>query len=114
MVRALRGRTSRWLTPETLSARVYFDLDTVVLDAAQALCIALPGAGVPAALLRLGGRGWALLAPLSLVGTLVAIRLMPARRDLPKVIAWAIAFGLALSMWAGLIALARSALTLSL
>jgi hypothetical protein len=28
---------------------VYFDLDTVVLDAAQALCIALPAAGVPGA-----------------------------------------------------------------
>jgi hypothetical protein len=60
---------------------VYFDLDTVVLDAAQALCIALPGAGVPAVLLRLGGRGWALLAPVSLVGTLVAIRLVPNSAD---------------------------------
>jgi hypothetical protein len=56
---------------------MYFDLDTVTLDAAQALCIALPAAGVPAVLLRLGGRGWALLAPLSLVLTLVAIRLAP-------------------------------------
>jgi len=81
VVRALRGRTSRWLVPGTLSGRVYFDLDTVVLDAAQALCIALPGAGVTAALLRLGGRGWALLAPLSLVGTLVAIRLVPNSAD---------------------------------
>jgi hypothetical protein len=62
-------------------ARVYFDLDTVVLDAAQAVCIALPGAGVPAVLLRLGGRGWALLAPLSLLGTLIAIRLAPDSAD---------------------------------
>jgi hypothetical protein len=61
---------------------VYFDLDTVALDAAQALCIALPGAGVPAVLLRLGGRGWALVAPLSLLGTLVAIRLAPNSADL--------------------------------
>jgi hypothetical protein len=60
---------------------VYFDLDTVVLDAAQALCIALPAAGVPAVLLRLGGWGWALLAPLSLLGTLVAIRLAPNSAD---------------------------------
>ena len=60
---------------------MYFDLDTVVLDAAQALCIALPAAGVPSVLLRLGGRGWALLAPLSLLGTLVAIRLAPASAE---------------------------------
>lgn len=60
---------------------MYFDLDTVVLDAAQALCIALPAAGVPAVLLRLGGRGWALLAPLSLLGTLLAIWLAPTSAD---------------------------------
>lgn len=60
---------------------MYFDLDTVVLDAAQALCIALPAAGVPALLLRLRGRGWALLAPLSLVGTLLAIMLAPTSAD---------------------------------
>ena len=41
---------------------MFFGLDTAVLDAAQALCIALPAAGVPALLLRLGGRGWALVA----------------------------------------------------
>ena len=56
---------------------MFFDLDTLILDAAQALCIALPAAGVPAALLRLTGRGWALVAPLSLIGTLVAIELTP-------------------------------------
>ena len=60
---------------------MYFDLDTVVLDAAQALCIALPAAGVPAAWLRLGGRGWALVAPLSLLGTIVAISLAPSSAD---------------------------------
>jgi hypothetical protein len=64
---------------------VFFDLDTVVLDAAQALCIALPAAGMPAVLLRLGGRGWALLAPLSLVGTLVAIYVAPTSAD---VLSW--------------------------
>jgi hypothetical protein len=41
---------------------VFFGLDTAVLDAAQTLCIALPAAGVPALLLRLGGRGWTLVA----------------------------------------------------
>jgi hypothetical protein len=60
---------------------VYFDLDTVLLDAAQALCIALPAAGVPAWLLRLAGRGWALVAPLSLLGTIVAIAVAPSSAD---------------------------------
>jgi len=52
---------------------VWFDLDTLVLDAAQALCIALPAAGVPAFLSRLQGRGWALIAPASVVVTAAAI-----------------------------------------
>jgi hypothetical protein len=60
---------------------VYFDLDTVVLDAAQALCIALPAAGVPTWLLRLAGRGWALVAPVSLLGSILAIWLVPTSAD---------------------------------
>ena len=52
---------------------MYFEPDTFVLDAAQALCVALPAAGVPAVLLRLTGRGWALVAPVSVVVTVVAI-----------------------------------------
>jgi len=52
---------------------VYFDFDTFVLDAAQALCVALPAAGVPLALTRLGGRWWGALAPASVVVTVVAI-----------------------------------------
>jgi hypothetical protein len=52
---------------------VYFDFDTFVLDAAQALCVALPAAGVPMALMRLGGRGWGVVAPASVVVTVVAI-----------------------------------------
>jgi hypothetical protein len=60
---------------------VFFDLDTVVLDASQALCIALPAAGVPAVLMRLRGRGWALLAPLSLLGTILAILVLPTSAD---------------------------------
>ena len=42
---------------------MYFEPDTAVLDAAQALCVALPAAGLPALLSRFGGRGWSLLAP---------------------------------------------------
>jgi hypothetical protein len=60
---------------------VYFDLDTAVLDAAQALCVALPAAGVPAVLLRLRGGGWALVGPLAVVGTVVAITLASASAD---------------------------------
>lgn len=52
---------------------MYFELDTSVLDAAQALCIALPAAGLPLFLSRLGGRGWALVAPLSVVATVAAV-----------------------------------------
>lgn len=64
---------------------MYFDLDTVLLDAAQALCIALPAAGVPALLLALRGRGWALVAPLSLVASLVGILVAEASAD---VVTW--------------------------
>jgi hypothetical protein len=52
---------------------VYFEADTSLLDAAQALCVALPAAGLPLLLLRFGGRGWSLVAPLSVVATVVAI-----------------------------------------
>jgi hypothetical protein len=60
---------------------MWFDLDTFVLDAAQALCVALPAAGIPAFLLRLGGRGWALVAPLSVVVSVVAIAAAAASAD---------------------------------
>jgi hypothetical protein len=64
---------------------VYFEPDTSLLDAAQALCVALPAAGLPVWLARLGGRGWALVAPLSVVATVVAISLTAASAD---VLAW--------------------------
>jgi len=60
---------------------LYFDLDTAVLDAAQALCVALPAAGAPAVVLRLRGRGWALVGPAAVVGTVVAITLASASAD---------------------------------
>ena len=52
---------------------MYFEADTAFLDAAQALCVALPAAGLPVLLQRFGGRGWSLVAPLSVVATVVAI-----------------------------------------
>jgi hypothetical protein len=64
---------------------VYLELDTSLLDAAQALCIALPAAGVPGWLLGLGGRGWALVAPLSVVGSVAAITLAAASAE---VLSW--------------------------
>jgi hypothetical protein len=60
---------------------MYFEPDTLVLDAAQAICVALPAAGIPAFLLRLGGRGWALVAPLSVVLSVVAIAAATASAD---------------------------------
>src|ERR671919_943802 len=60
---------------------MYFEPDTFALDAAQALCVALPAAGIPAFLLRLAGRGWALVAPLSVVVSVVAIAAATASAD---------------------------------
>jgi hypothetical protein len=60
---------------------VYFEPDTALLDAAQALCVALPAAGVPAVLLRLRGRGWALVAPGAVVASVVAITAASASAD---------------------------------
>jgi hypothetical protein len=60
---------------------VYFEADTAVLDAAQALCVALPAAGLPVLLARFGGRGWSLVAPLSVVATVAAITVAAASAD---------------------------------
>ena len=60
---------------------MYFEPDTSLLDAAQALCVALPAAGLPVWLARLGGRGWSLVAPLSVIVTVVAISLTAASAD---------------------------------
>jgi hypothetical protein len=60
---------------------VYFEADTALLDAAQALCVALPAAGLPPLLTRFGGRGWSLVAPLSVVATVVAITAASASAD---------------------------------
>jgi hypothetical protein len=60
---------------------VYFELDTAALDAAQALCVALPAAGLPAVLSRFGARGWSLVAPLSVVVTAAAVTATAASAD---------------------------------
>jgi hypothetical protein len=60
---------------------LYFEADTSLLDAAQALCVALPAAGLPPLLSRLGGRGWALVAPLAVVVTAAALSVASASAD---------------------------------
>ena len=60
---------------------MYFETDTALLDAAQALCVALPAAGLPPLLARFGGRGWSLVAPLSVVATVVAITVAAASAE---------------------------------
>ena len=64
---------------------MWFQLDNASLDAAQALCVALPAAGLPAALARLRGRGWALVAPLSIFLSVAVIALWSASAE---VLAW--------------------------
>jgi hypothetical protein len=71
--------------PVVTLCTVYFEQDTAVLDAAQALCIALPAAGLPVLLARFGGRGWSLVAPLSVVVTAAAIT---AASESAEVLTW--------------------------
>ena len=61
-----------------MSGPLYLELDSTLLDAARAACMALPAAGVPLALRALRGRGWAFVAPLSIVAVLAAIALWSA------------------------------------
>ena len=64
---------------------MWFQLDNATLDAAQAACLSLPAAGLPAALARLRGRGWALVAPLSILVSVAVIALWSASAE---VLAW--------------------------
>jgi hypothetical protein len=52
---------------------VYLHLDSSLLDAARAACVALAAAGVPLPLRRLGSRGWALVAPVSIIAAVCAV-----------------------------------------
>jgi hypothetical protein len=64
---------------------VWFEADNMVLTTAQAVCVALPAAGVPRALQRLRGGAWALVLPLCIVVVIVAINEIPRSAD---VLAW--------------------------
>jgi hypothetical protein len=64
---------------------MWFQLDNAALTAAQAACVALPAAGLPVALRRFTGGGWALVAPLSIA---VVIALVAAIPTTAEVITW--------------------------
>jgi hypothetical protein len=82
---------------------VYLRVDSSALDLARAACIALPAAGLPRWLDRLRGRGWALVAPLSILAVALAIELWSGAAD---ALAWIslvlVPVGCALALgWAG-------------
>lgn len=60
---------------------MWFETDNLVLTAAQAACVALPAAGVPAPLRRFRGGAWALVLPLSIAVVIAAIDLAPSSAD---------------------------------
>jgi hypothetical protein len=64
---------------------MYFQLDDALLDAARAACVALPGAGIPPVLQRLRSRGWALVAPVSILAAAAALAAWSAGA---QVLAW--------------------------
>jgi hypothetical protein len=65
---------------------VWFEADNMVLNAAQAACVALPAAGVPRFLHRFRGGAWALILPLSIAVVIAAIDLTSVSAD---VLTWA-------------------------
>src|SRR4051812_45905819 len=60
---------------------MWFEAHNFVLDIAQAGCVALPAAGLPARLSRFGGRGWAVVLPLSIALVVGVIALAPGSAD---------------------------------
>src|SRR6476469_8402821 len=60
---------------------MWFHTDNLVLTLLQALCVALPAAGLPAWLERARRGAWALVLPLSIVVCIAAISLVPASAD---------------------------------
>jgi hypothetical protein len=60
---------------------MWFEADNMVLTTAQAVCVALPAAGVPRFLERFRGGAWALVLPLSIALVIIAINLTPNTAD---------------------------------
>jgi hypothetical protein len=82
---------------------VYFSADNLALVVAQAACVALPGAGLPAWAQRLRARWWALVLPLSIAVVVAAIAAAPT---VANVLSWValvlVPPGCALALgWAG-------------
>jgi hypothetical protein len=71
----------RGTATDYVGRRVWFETDNLVLTAAQAACVALPAAGVPAPLRRFRSGVWALVLPLSIAAVIVAIDLTPSSAD---------------------------------
>ena len=65
---------------------MWFSADNLALTVAQAGCIALPGAGVPAWARRFRTGAWALVLPLSIAVVIGAVALLPSTAD---VLTWA-------------------------
>lgn len=78
---------------------MWFDGQTLVLDAAQAACVAAPAAGLPRALERWRRSGWALVAPLSIAVVIGGIALAPGTAD---VLTWVALIGVPLGAAIGL------------
>lgn len=64
---------------------MYLQLDSSLLDAARAACMAVPAAGLPRSLGLLRRRGWALVAPLSILVVAAVLELSGSNAD---VFAW--------------------------
>jgi hypothetical protein len=60
---------------------VWFSWDNFVLTIAQAACIALPAAGLPAWARRFRGGAWALILPVNIALVVAAIALVPTTAD---------------------------------
>ena len=60
---------------------MYFSSDNLALIAAQAACVAAPGAGLPRWARRLRAPAWALVLPLSIAVVVAAIELVPSTAD---------------------------------
>ncbi len=60
---------------------MWFSADSFALTAAQAACVALPAAGLPAWTSRLRGRWWAVVLPLSIAVVIATIALVPSTAD---------------------------------
>ncbi len=60
---------------------MWFSLHNLVLIVIQAACVVLPAAGLPRWAIRLRGRAWAAVLPVSIVLVIVGISILPSTAD---------------------------------